>query len=156
MNKDNLDCFAPIPSEQPNVFKEECPSLWNYLCECRNSMDQKPLGTVTGTEVTESGAKIFVKLTEEGLDYINELLRKDGEIPMPPDDITIEELIEKEMSDMKMTRFEEVKKMSVEELAKFIDMAAKHDDWCKIPPLKDCPHKSCQECIVDWLNEKVQ
>ena len=29
----NLDCFAPIPSEQPNVFKEECPLVWNYLCE---------------------------------------------------------------------------------------------------------------------------
>ena len=29
----NLDCFAPIPSEQPNVFKEECPTMWEYLCK---------------------------------------------------------------------------------------------------------------------------
>ena len=42
-------------------------------------MDQKPLGTVTGTEVTDSGLKIFATLTEEGLDYVNELLRKTGE-----------------------------------------------------------------------------
>ena len=118
-------------------------------------MDQKPLGTVTGTELTERDTTIFATLTEEGLDYVNDLLRKDSEVLMPPDDITVEELMEKEMTEMKMTRFEEVKKMSVEELAKFIDMAAKHDDWCKIPPLKDCPHKECRECIVDWLNEKV-
>ena len=57
---------------------------------------------------------------------------------------------------MSMTRFEEVKKMTVEELARFIDMVTHHDDWCKIPPLYDCPHKTCQECIVDWLNEKVK
>lgn len=111
-------------------------------------MDRKPLGTVTGTEVTESGLKIFVTLTEEGLDYVNELLRKE--------DIAAEEFIKGDEIEMKDTRFEEVKKMSVEELAKFIDMAARHDDWCKIPPLYDCPHKTCQECIVDWLNEKVE
>lgn len=27
----NLDCF--VPKEQPNVLKEECPTLWNYLGE---------------------------------------------------------------------------------------------------------------------------
>lgn len=110
-------------------------------------MSNKPLGIVTKREVTESGAKISVKLTEEGLDYINELLRKE--------DIAAEESIKGDEIQMKDTRFEEVKNMTVEELAQFIDMATHHDDWCKIPPLKDCPHKTCQECIVDWLNEKV-
>lgn len=110
-------------------------------------MSNKPLGKVTKREVTESGIKIFATLTEEGLEYVNELLRKE--------DIAAEESIKGDEIQMKDTRFEEVKKMSVEELARFIDMATHHDDWCKIPPLKDCPHKTCQECIVDWLNEKV-
>lgn len=110
-------------------------------------MNRKPLGTVTGTELTESGIKISVKLTEEGLDFVDELLRKE--------DIAAEESIKGDEIKMKDTRFEEVKKMSVEELARFIDMTTHHDDWCKIPPLYDCPHKTCQECIVDWLNEKV-
>lgn len=110
-------------------------------------MSKKPLGKVTKREVTESGAKISVKLTEEGLEYVDELLRKE--------DAAAKEFIKGDEIQMKDTRFEEVKSMTVEELAQFIDMATHHDDWCKIPPLKDCPHKTCQECIVDWLNEKV-
>lgn len=64
----NLDCFAPIPSEQPNVFKEECPTLWNYLGELGRKTLENNIDAVRDYFVLGMGlTMIFDEKGREGL-----------------------------------------------------------------------------------------
>lgn len=54
------------------------------------------------------------------------------------------------------THFDEIKAMSVEEMAEYIDKHFTEAMWCNSPP-DDCPpHGKCMTCLLDWLRSPVE
>lgn len=53
-----------------------------------------------------------------------------------------------------MTNFERIKAMSVEEMAKYIDLQYCMHQFCD--PRKVCEGTECAECLVEWLEREVQ
>lgn len=53
-----------------------------------------------------------------------------------------------------MTNFERIKAMSVEEMAKYIDIQYCMHQFCD--PRIVCSGTECTECILAWLEREVQ
>ena len=60
------------------------------------------------------------------------------------------------VSDLKPpTNYLRIVSMSPEELAEWINRYSSEAAWCKVPPYECPPHRDCERCVLDWLNEEA-
>lgn len=55
-----------------------------------------------------------------------------------------------------MIRFDKITKMSLDEMAQFINEMIEYMGWCTSSEEDICHGKHCIQCVKKWLNEKVE